>query len=78
MEKVKFCCEIFPKLAGLFIWFNYTNDEGVKVYTMPSLCDGYGVDGKPYYWRVNNCPSCGAVVRPIEVPEEQYKEITNG
>lgn len=59
------CCETFEKMLGLFGWFRVEYNEGTY-YTMPYL-EHSGVK-----WRVNNCPSCGAEVRDIELDSEKW------
>lgn len=65
IEPIEYCCEVFPKIIYLFKWFSFKNDDtDQRVFVMP--CIG-GTD-----YRVNNCPSCGAVVRSIQLTEDQF------
>lgn len=51
------CCDVWPKIAGRFFWFDLAVDGDVSVIpvsVMPSLF----ADGE--YWRINYCPACGA------------------
>ncbi len=70
MKQTINCCEYFAKIRHSFEWFNFTDDEGKKVYVMPCIRGIDGVDVKVQY-----CPSCGTPVRGIEM---RYEEITQG
>ena len=72
MDKTQFCCEPYKMMAQTFQWFSYVNDDGIRMFLMPSI----NVDGK--FWRVDYCPSCGKPTRSIEVPEEEFIELTGG
>ena len=64
-KPIEYCCDVFPKIMNRFKWFSFTNDDTDQtVLVMP--CIG-GTD-----YRVNNCPSCGTVVRSIQLTEEQF------
>ena len=59
--KDKHCCKYFKHFINYFYWMTYfDNNEKIK-YIMPYTYQ----DGIKY--RVNNCPSCGAEVRDIEL-----------
>ena len=55
--KDKHCCESFKDFIPLFYWM--TLDEK---YIMPHV-----IVNIRYKLRINNCPSCGADVRDIEL-----------
>ena len=50
----------------LFCWFSFEEKEksGEKVFVMPCLSETK--------FRINNCPSCGAEVRNIQIPEDEF------
>lgn len=64
-EPIKYCCDVFPKIMKDFKWFSFIDDDGKTYLLMPCI-----VGDNDY--RVNNCPSCGEVVRSIRILEEQY------
>lgn len=66
MDK-SYCCENFEKMFSAFGWFRMEREDGDRLL-MPYI----EVNG--IKWRVNNCPSCGAKVRFIEITEEQYAD----
>ncbi len=71
MDKTQFCCEPYKKMAQTFQWFSRVNDDGIRLFLMPSI----EVDGT--YWRVDHCPSCGTPTRSIEIPEDEYQKVMN-
>lgn len=60
------CCEVFPKIATQFSWFV---SEGRTLFVMPNI------DLPDNKFRVNYCPSCGAEIRSIKVPEKQFNQF---
>jgi hypothetical protein len=67
----KSCCKVFEKLAEEFDWMSYV-DNGEKILIMPHIV---GTDYIKY--RINNCPSCGAEVRDIEITETEFNSYKN-
>jgi len=67
---MKYCCNYFPKIAIRFAWFSYLDGKGGKVFLMPCL-----YDNEEQRIRVNHCPVCGADVRSIEIPENDFSEM---
>lgn len=66
IEVAEMCCEIFPKLIESFDWFTIDNDNCGKDYIMPNIKRGI------ISYRVNHCPSCGAEVRGVRIPDRQF------
>lgn len=60
------CCGNFEKMLSAFGWFSFADVPSDKL-VMPYIEAG-GTK-----WRVNNCPSCGAHVRSVEITKEQFK-----
>ena len=67
---MKYCCEDFPQIMKTFSWFSYANDDGKQILLMPCLLTLLGEKR-----RVNHCPVCGADVRGIMIPEDEYFKI---
>lgn len=58
------CCGIFEKYAKSFKWMSRYDDNKNKIYLMPHI-------GENMY-RINNCPTCGAEIRSVELTSEQF------
>jgi hypothetical protein len=58
------CCGTFEKYAKSFNWMFRYDDNKNKIFLMPHI-------GKEMY-RVNNCPTCGAEIRSVELTSEQF------
>lgn len=63
---MKYCCDYFPKVALSVKWFTWTNKKNETFYLMP--CIG-PTDERV---RLNYCPVCGAKIRDIIIPEEEF------
>lgn len=66
--KIKFCCDVWPKIAFKLNWFSY--EENPDQFTMPCL---RGLDGAD--WRVQFCPACGKPVRDIEMTRQEVYDL---
>lgn len=68
MESTPICCGTFEKYARTFNWMSYYDeDKDTNIAVMPYIPDEFGNK-----WRVNNCPTCGAEVRGVQLTEEQF------
>ncbi len=69
-ELTKPCCEVWPKILGVFSWMAF--QEQPEVLTMANI------NHSGTSWRVNHCPACGASVRDATVSVEQVLDSRAG
>ena len=62
------CCRAFEQMISSFYWYTVDVDSKQE-YLMPCVEVVY------IRYRVNYCTVCGANVRGIRIPEEDFKKI---
>src|SRR5688572_5420064 len=63
------CCDVWLKSLGVFNWYVVVGVGMPDRLVMPNI-KTISADGGHVSWRVNNCPSCGAVVRDAVIAPE--------
>jgi len=64
--ETEICCKYFLEIAPKLQWFSFTEKTGDKFLVMPCIPETT--------IRINYCPSCGKVVREIQLNSNKINQ----